>query len=188
MQRIDLPPAEQLEFTVVNTGISHTLASGEYALRRQSCMQAERDMGISLRDAKREDVIAGVKDLTDSKRALHVVEENIRVDHAVNALQMCDLTTFGEILITGHESLKELYEVTIPEHDVIVDSACAMKADGVYGARMTGGGFGGSVIVAHTPLIRDSLCENIREKFKSTTGRYPELWQVHSVNGAGIIC
>ena len=95
-----------------------------------------------------------IQNETDQKRALHVVQENLRVIQAVAALRTGDLEAFGECMYEGHTSLRELYEVTIPEHDLIVRSSYAMRKDGVYGARMTGGGFGGSVIVAHAPTVR----------------------------------
>ena len=187
MEYIDLPPESILEWTVVNTGISHTLASSEYSLRRKSCSEAEKTLGMPLRDATTNDVKTKIQNETDQKRALHVVQENLRVIQAVAALRTGDLEAFGECMYEGHTSLRELYEVTIPEHDLIVRSSYAMRKDGVYGARMTGGGFGGSVIVAHAPTVRGALVHTINTEFIKHTGRIPDVYHVHSAHGAGII-
>ena len=184
---VELPPQNMLEWTIVDTGISHTLAESEYALRRESCLRVENTIGMTLREATEDVIRAKVDSTSDRKRGLHVVQENLRVTHAVSALKRCDLNAFGTILLEGHASLKELYEVTVPEHDIIISSASSLRSRGVYGARMTGGGFGGSVLIAHAPSVRDELIHAVERDFLNGTGRYPTVHHVHSTRGSDVI-
>ena len=134
-----------LVLLVVDTGVRHALADGRYAARRRSCEQAARELGVpSLRDVT--GGAAQVERLADPvlrRRARHVVTENERVLEAVALLRAGDIAGCGPLLAASHASLRDDFEVSWPEADVAVEAA---TTGGALGARMTGGGFGGSVI------------------------------------------
>lgn len=138
------PPGELL---VVDTGVRHSHAGGEYAERRRECEEAAGRLGVGrLVDATSD----AVEDLAPPwrQRARHVVTEQGRVRVAVDALEAGDWERFGGLMLASHASLRDDYAVSCPELDVAVDAA--MDA-GATGARMTGGGFGGCVIVLCPP-------------------------------------
>jgi galactokinase len=142
---------------VIDTGVKHDLASSAYAQRRAICETVAKALGQpSLRHASVESL--NVHGLTDDQRrkALHVIAENTRTVLAAEALALGNLARFGELMFHSHASLRDLFEVSCEELDVIVNAAQAMHdgGRGVFGARMTGGGFGGCAIV---------LCEQDRE-------------------------
>lgn len=132
-----------LTLLVVDTRVSHDLTDGGYGSRREQCEEAARVMGLaSLRQA----TSAGVAALTDPvlrRRATHVVSEVARVEAAVDALRWEDWSALGILFTTSHASLRDDYEVSCAELDLVVDTALET---GALGARMTGGGFGGSAI------------------------------------------
>jgi galactokinase len=138
---------------VIDTKAAHQLVDGEYATRRAECERAAALLGVpSLRTA------AGVDGLTDPvlrRRAAHVVGENDRVDAAVRLLRAGRTAEIGPLLTTAHASLRDRFEVSWPEADVTVD--VAVRA-GALGARMFGGGFGGSVLV----LVRKNRAPTVR--------------------------
>lgn len=144
-QRVALPSGE-VELVVIDSELPHDLGQGEFARRVAECRQAARLIGVaSLREATRADVerLAQQGETLLHARALHVVEENERVLEAVASIRAGDWPRLGAILDAGHASLRDLYEVSRPEMDELV---AALKRDGAYGARMTGGGFGGCAV------------------------------------------
>lgn len=180
-------------FLLVNSGVSHSLASSEYNLRRASCDEAlaiirthSSDIN-SWREVDRALLSTVRKDLSDTtfKRALHVVNEIERVKQACKALASNDLMSLGLLIYQSHEDLSKNYEVSCPELDFLVDQA-RLNSD-ILGARMMGGGFGGCTI----NLIRNSGIEafvtrtqlNYQRKF----GFRPEVYIVHSGSGAELI-
>ncbi len=141
---------------ILDSGEKHALASSEYNERRAACekgvkllraagldIQALRDVTPEMFEQYRSALPSPVRE-----RCRHVVEENRRTLDAVTALTAGDLPHFGQLMYASHESLRSLYEVSTPKLDALVEAASAI--DGVYGARMTGGGFGGSVVVLCT--------------------------------------
>lgn len=135
--------AAGLTLLIIDTGVHHALTDGGYAQRRQSCAQAAQAIGLaSLRDAGT-GALASLTDQLLRRRARHVITENDRVLRTVALLRAGRLDQVGPLLTASHESLRDDYEVSWPEADVTV--AVALRA-GALGARMTGGGFGGSVI------------------------------------------
>jgi galactokinase len=141
---VPLPLAEGgLTLVVTDTGVEHAHATGGYAQRRADCEAAARALGLeSLRQA----TPADLERLTDERlqrRARHIVTENARVEDAVTAIREGDWPSLGELLDASHHSLRDDFEVSCPELDLAVTTA---RESGALGARMTGGGFGGSIV------------------------------------------
>ncbi len=178
---IRLPGPDRLAFLLVDSGVVHRLSDGGYAARRAACERVATRLGRGLRDASIED-LAPI-DEPDRSRARHVVEEIARVDRVVALLTAGDLEGVGEILLEGHASLRDRFEVSVPELDTIVDTAARLRSEGCYGARMTGGGFGGSAIVLAAPDRVDHVLRAIEKDFRSRFGETPESMQVHSSDG-----
>ena len=161
---VDLP--EGIAFVAVNSMVKHALASSAYRKRVEECATAveiiaRRIPGVaSLRDVTPEQLDAMKGDLTGSigRRARHVVTENARVERFVEASAAGDIDAMGRLFVESHRSLQHDYEVSCAELDFLVDSA--LSVDGVYGARMTGGGFGGCTV----NLLRAEAVAGFRER------------------------
>jgi len=131
-----VPIPADITLVIADTGVKHALASSEYNTRRKECEAAAADLGVkSLRDATQDG---------GHKRARHIISENARVLAFVEALSTNNRKALGELMAASHESLRADYEVSCPELDAMV--AAANQCPGLIGARMTGGGFGGSTI------------------------------------------
>jgi galactokinase len=159
---VDLP-ADQV-VAVVHCGVSHRLTAGDYATRKAECERACRALGVaSLRDLTEAD-LDRIMDLPEplGRRARHVVTENARVLAGVAALTAGDAGAFGRLMDASHASQRDDYAVSIPEIDALVDSA---RHHGATGARLTGGGFGGSIVALvdtarHRPWLEAVLVDN----------------------------
>ncbi|HEY6146388.1 MAG TPA: galactokinase [Thermoanaerobaculia bacterium] len=144
-ERIPIPP--QAEIAVIDSGVRHDHASGDYRKRREECEEAARLLGVrQLRDVSA-GRLADVEKLPEplNRRARHVVTENARVLEAADALRRRDLELLGRLFDASHDSLRDDFEVSVPAVDAIV--AAARAHTDVFGARLTGGGFGGSVVI-----------------------------------------
>ncbi|WP_299952183.1 galactokinase [uncultured Modestobacter sp.] len=145
-----------LELMVIDTRVTHTLADGQYAKRRADCDEAARQLGLEwLSDATPADVDR-LSDPRLQARTRHVVTENQRVDEVVELVRAGRVAEIGPLLDGSHTSLRDDYEVSAVELDVVVEAA---RAAGALGARMVGGGFGGSAIA----LIRSADAEVVGE-------------------------
>jgi len=142
--RVSLPPEGEL--LVIDSGVRHSHAGGDYRVRRDECHRAAALLRVkALRDV-------GVSDLPTidnlpapmNRRARHVVTENARVLAAVNALGTGDLNEVGRLFLESHASMRDDFEVSVPAVDALVERVRSMA--GVYGARLTGGGFGGAIV------------------------------------------
>ncbi|KAL8578288.1 hypothetical protein ACOMHN_005679 [Nucella lapillus] len=157
---------------VTNCNVKHELTGSEYPTRRRQCETAAAAMGKkSLREALEEDLEA-CKDKLDAetyRRVRHVITEIKRTDDAAAALERNDYTLFGKLMVDSHESLRDDYEVSCKELDLLVEAAMEMKGEGgVYGSRMTGGGFGGcTVTLLHKDAI-DKVIENVKNRYKAS--------------------
>ncbi|AWS41589.1 galactokinase [Streptosporangium sp. 'caverna'] len=154
-----------LQLLIINTGVHHELADGQYARRRQDCENAAKHLGVeALRDVT--DLAGALSKLRgdERKRTQHVVTENHRVEALIGLLRAGAVQEIGGLLNASHLSLRDQYEVSCAELDVAVESAIR---GGARGARMTGGGFGGSAIA----LVADDRVESVRE---SVTRAYAE--------------
>jgi galactokinase len=154
--------ADGLALLVVDTRAPHQLVDGEYAARRASCEEAARLLGVpALRDVVDLDsALAALDDDVLRRRVRHIVTENGRVLDVVDLLESGDVRAIGPLLTASHVSLRDDYEVSCRELDLVVDTALAA---GALGARMTGGGFGGSAIA----LVDGGSVEHVREEIRS---------------------
>lgn len=126
-----------------------------------------------------------IEDEIIRKRAKHAVYENQRTIEAVTALKENNLERFGELMCESHKSLKEDYEVTGYELDTIVDAA--MQQEGVYGARMTGAGFGGCAIAIVKKSKIDTFIQNVKKIYKENSEYYADVYMVEIGNGPQIL-
>jgi galactokinase len=185
-----LPLPDDVTVVVCNTMVKHELASSEYNARREQCEAGVHMLSRylphvnSLRDVTVAEVEKFKPQLGEVvyKRCLHVTTENDRVREAANALQQRDLETFGRLMYESHRSLRDNYEVSCRELDVMVELARAI--DGVFGARMTGGGFGGCTINLIAASAVDEFTRAIRTGYAQATGRDPEVFVCTPADGA----
>jgi galactokinase len=179
--RLD-PVASGLALLLVDTGARHALTDGRYALRRAECEQAARSLGVpSLRDVADPARAAEIGDPVLARRARHVITENCRVRAAVDLLNAGDLAGLGPLLHASHASLRDDFEVSWPEADVAAEAA---EAAGGLGARMMGGGFGGSVI-ALVPADTAGPREAIAAEYASRGWPPPRFLPAPPSAGAG---
>jgi galactokinase len=154
---------------LANSNVKHALVGGEYNERRSDCEAAARALGVSfLRDATTETLRSRKSELADRihRRALHITGENERVLEGAAALRKGDIVRFGELMFASHESSRVNFENSCPELDRLVEAA--RQTPGVYGARLSGGGFGGATI---------NLVEKGREEevVKALTAALPDV-------------
>jgi galactokinase len=172
-QRVPLP--SQVDLVVLNSGISHQHAAGDYNTRRGECEKACALLRVQqLRDLSVADM-ERVEALPEPlrRRARHVLTENERVSQAVAAMKTGDLTKLGELFYASHASMRDDYEVSIPEIDLIVDFA--RRDSDVYGARLTGGGFGGSVVMLARAGAGRTVAERIASAYAKRSGQQPKI-------------
>ena len=143
-------PLEAMDLIVINSGVEHNHAGGDYNERVRECRSACKQLGVSSLRQATAAMIESSQVLGDveRKRARHVVTENLRVHEAVAALQSRDLGKLGRLFAESHASMRDDYQVSVPEIDSLVEISAARED--IYGARLTGGGFGGSIVaLAH---------------------------------------
>jgi galactokinase len=173
----DVPLPDGVAIVVFDSGVNRDLASSGYNERRASCervaeaIRARHPEALALRDADRQmvDEIKSVVEPDDYKRARHVVDENPRPAAMSAALASRDLASAGRTMTDSHASLRDLYDVSTPELDTLVDAASAHP--GCYGARLTGAGFGGCVVALADSGAVPSLIAVVREKYQARCGR-----------------
>ncbi len=176
---------------VCNTMVHHQLAGGEYNRRREECEAgvsalAQRRSGIrTLRDVELRDLMQAEKflDPVIFRRCRHVLSENARVEAMGDALTAGRLHDAGRLMQASHASLRDDHQVSCTELDLMVE--LAGKAKGVYGARMTGGGFGGCTVnlVRHGDV--EHMIQSVGAEYERLTGRRPEIYRCEAGDGAG---
>ena len=167
--RVALPPAAAL--IVIDSGVKHGHAYGEYRTRRAECARAAAALGVAeLRDVSLEhlDRVARLPPPLD-RRARHVVTENARVLETVRALGAGDLARVGALFAASHASMRDDYDVSIPEVDALARAASGDPD--VFGARLTGGGFGGAVIALARAGAEAGAAQRIASRYREATGR-----------------
>jgi galactokinase len=175
---------------VCDTGVKHQLASSEYNLRRAQCAEGVREIRQhlplihSLRDVSVSDFQRIEEYLSEPirQRCRHVVTENARTVEAASALAACDLQQLGRLMFDSHRSLQIDYEVSCPELDILVETSA--KTNGVWGSRMTGGGFGGCTInLVRTNAVAEFV-EAVTRSYNDTIGSPVRVFETHSADGA----
>jgi galactokinase len=180
---------DQAGMLLINTNVKHELAAGGgYTERHGQCMQAARQL-LGRNDAKLRDVTPALLESKGDgldpilrKRAHHIVYENLRVEKAAEALENKDLNEVGKLMRQSHDSCRLYFENSCPEVDLIVEIAASVF--GVYGAKLTGGGWGGSAIVLHAPSVLDTLSEAITAGYTERFGAAPTLLPTLAAAGA----
>lgn len=167
--RVPLPAG--VEPIVINSGVAHNHAAGDYRTRRSECERAAALLGVpQLRDV-RESALSQVVLLPSplNRRARHVVTENARVLATVEALRKGNLEALGPLMYASHASQRDDYEVSVPEIDLLVE--LARGEPDVFGARLTGGGFGGSIVALARTGSGAAVAERIARAYSARAGR-----------------
>ncbi len=180
--RVPLPAGTHL--WIFNTKEKHALIDGLYETRHGECLEAAKALGVALlADLTPAQLPPLEKKLTPvlARRAKHIVEEHARVHDTVEALQRGDLATVGRLLTASHRSSQHLFENSTPALDGLVDLLAAHPA--VYGARLTGGGFGGAVMA----LTRDNFSPADAGAIAARAPPRPEIIHLQSADGAALV-
>ncbi len=168
-RRVPLPPS--IDLLVIDSGVKHEHASGEYVTRRRESFEAARLLGVGhLRDLERKSwAERDSLPPTLARRARHILTENRRVLLAVEALHARDVAGLGRLLDESHSSMRDDYEISTPDVDALV--AIGQQHPDVYGARMTGGGFGGAVVFIAKAGAGRHAARVIRDQYARERGR-----------------
>jgi galactokinase len=186
-----LPLPAGIAVIVCNTMTKHALATDGYNERRADCEAGARALAIriprirALRDVTPGELAANQDALPERvyRRCRHVVTENARVEAAAAALAAGDLDAFGGLMRASHDSMRDDFEISTRELDLMVDAA--MEADGTIGARMTGGGFGGCTVNLVRAERAAAFETHVRTRFEAATGRVPEIYTCTASDGVG---
>jgi galactokinase len=188
-----LPLPENTVIVVADTTVRRKLTSGEYNDRRAACEEAVRLLASDL---------PGIKALRDvsvktfnrlshklppvvEKRARHVVEEIARTQQAIPLLEQGRIEEFGRLMNACHASLRDLYEVSIPELDTMAQIAQSLP--GCFGARLTGGGFGGCTVNLVASDQAEAFTRALGPEYERRTGLHPEIYICQASRGAGLL-
>jgi galactokinase len=185
-----VPIPAEIQLVICNTMVKHDLATGSYNTRRQECEEgcrilARRDPNVrALRDVSIEQLERYADDLAPvlRKRCTHIVHETQRVLDAVQCLAHGDLNRLGELMRDSHRSLRDLYEVSCPELDIMVDAAEGLP--GHCGGRMTGGGFGGCTVNLVQAGNAEDFVAQVSERYQRKTGISPKVYICSAADGA----
>lgn len=188
-----VPIPESVRLVICNTGVKHTHAGGEYNRRREECEEAVRSLQKALpniralRDVSLEQLeeYRGLLSEITYKRAKHIITENERVLHSMEALRAGDLRQFGEYMAESHAGLRDLFEVSSAELDLMVE--LANRQPGVYGARMTGGGFGGATINVVDAPYAAAFADSVAKGYQKETGIDAGIYVCVPADGASLV-
>ncbi|GGQ03632.1 galactokinase [Streptomyces roseolilacinus] len=178
-------PAHGLRLLVVDTRVKHALGDGAYAERRAGCEAGARELGVrTLREIPYEllpEALGRLGDPTVRACVRHVVSDNHRVERTMELLDAGDVRAVGPVLTEGHASLRDDLRVSCPELDLVVSAAVAA---GALGARMTGGGFGGSAVVLTEADAADTVAAAVEEAFAAQGHPAPRIFPAVPSAGA----
>jgi len=184
-------PARDISVLITNTNVKHALTGGEYAERRGQCAAAARLLGVkSLRDTNMSQLenCQAVMDPVLVRRARHVLGEIERTTLAAEAFRQANWTRVGELMYASHASLRDDYEVSCRELDVLVDHARRVgETGGVYGSRMTGAGFGGCTVSLVRTEDVESFARACAADFAAQTGIEPTIFVSRPAAGAAVV-
>ena len=184
---------EHARIVIANSNVKHSLVGSEYNVRRQQCESALKQLQSvvsieTLGDLDIEGFEAhkgAIADPVEQRRAKHAVYENQRTLDAVKALKENDIAAFGKLMNDSHVSLRDDYEVSCPEMDILAEEA--WKLSGVLGSRMTGGGFGGCTVSIVENDQVDAFIETVGAVYEKRTGIKAEFYVVDIGQGAGVL-
>jgi galactokinase len=181
----------EVALLVTNTNVKHELTGGEYARRRAQCEQVARFLGVaSLRDATAE-MLEGARGKMEEvvfRRARHVIGEIERTVHAAEGVRASNWPTVGQLMYASHASLRDDYEVSCPELDAVVEIAEGLGVrGGVYGCRMTGGGFGGCTVALVRADAVKAISDHVAAEYERRTKIKPSLFVSRPAAGATLL-
>jgi galactokinase len=184
-QTVPLPA--DVSIVVADTAVPRSLSDSAYNERRSACEEAARIFGVkSLRDVSVAEFQRNKTKLPElvARRAQHVVEEIQRTEQAVYLLKQGNVRAFGRLMNECHESLRNLYEVSCPELDVMVNIARSL--DGCDGARLTGAGFGGCTVNLVQQNMAEGFASELASRYTHETNRLPNVYICRATDGAGL--
>ncbi|HEV2273779.1 MAG TPA: galactokinase [Acidobacteriaceae bacterium] len=186
-----LPIPSHVRIVICNSMVKHTHAGGEYNQRREEVEEGTRILHRLhphielLRDATDQDLASAREKMPEPvyRRCRHIVTENKRVQQAASALERGELRSFGALMLAAHRSIREDFEASCKELDTLV--ALAADLPGCYGARMTGGGFGGCTVNLVEDALAESFRDAIHERYRRATGIDADVYLCRASDGAG---
>lgn len=189
LETVPTPVPQGVAVMIINSNVKHDLVAGEYNSRRQQCEAAAKFFGVkALRDVslelfKQKEVELFALDEEMGRRARHVVTENARVLDAVEALKQGDLSRLGELMYQSHISMRDDFEITVPEIDYLVELAESVIGSS-GGARMTGGGFGGCIVALAPEDKVTQVRRLIADNYQKQTGLKESFYVCTASQGA----
>jgi galactokinase len=186
-QAVSMP--EDMAVMIINSNKKRGLVDSEYNTRREQCEEAARIFGVkALRDVTIEEFNERVSDLNEmvAKRARHVITENDRTEEAAKALSAGDMKRMGQLMAQSHISMRDDFEITVREIDLIVDIVKEVIGE-QGGVRMTGGGFGGCVVALVPPTLVDDVKAAIGAQYQKASGLKESIYVCQAMSGAGVI-
>ena len=188
LQWREVPLPADVAIVIADTVVPRSLTDSAYNERRSACEAAARVLNVkSLRDVSVAEFQKHKNRLPEivAKRAQHVVEEIQRTEQAVYLLQQGNVQAFGRLMDECHRSLRDLYEVSCPELDIMVDIARGL--DGCYGARLTGAGFGGCTVNLVVRSQAEPFAKNLATEYTRATNKTPNVYVCAASDGAGVV-
>ena len=175
------------KIVIFNSNVKRGLVDSEYNTRRRQCQAAAKILKVdALRDATMEMLIDAKAqfDATTYARAHHIISENKRTLEAAEALESRDWVTMGKLMAQSHQSMKEDFEITVPAIDGLVEMIAEKLPEGLGGARMTGGGFGGCVVSLIPEQKVDEIVKHIEQNYEKRFGIKETVYICEAVDGA----
>lgn len=183
---VSLPP--ELSVVIINSNKKRGLVGSEYNTRRQQCEAAAQAFGVkALRDVDLASFLSKADQLDPvvARRARHIITENARTLQAAQALAQGDLATLGQLMAASHQSMRDDFEITVPEIDALVDIVKAAIGER-GGVRMTGGGFGGCVVALVPAELVASVQQAVESQYQNATGLKASIYVCQPMAGAGV--
>ena len=186
-QSVSMP--EEMVVMIINSNKKRGLVDSEYNTRREQCEEAARVFAVkALRDVTIEQFEQRINDLDEAvaKRARHVITENTRTEQAAIALKAGDLTLMGQLMAESHASMRDDFEITVPEIDTLVEIVKEQIGSN-GGVRMTGGGFGGCIVAVMPPEKVDAVRAAVEAQYQIKTGLKESIYVCQAKDGAGVV-